>query len=168
MAFFSAMTIHFLSKTSNENKQRLYKIQKCPTSLLLHVLLINLNECNGFTAKASEQTNTNGQELSQSSSNFPLLSQMISGPGVPSTSFSTTGNSNPPNSSMVYCPKCRNTFSVDQLKLHMPACQGKSCPKCFKYFTIDQLELHIKTCQVIYGWLLKPEQGPGPYLPPST
>jgi hypothetical protein len=30
---------------SNENKQRLYKIQKRPTSLFYHVLLIKQNEC---------------------------------------------------------------------------------------------------------------------------
>ena len=34
--------MHFLSqKPSNENKQQLYKIQKRPTSLFYHVLLIN-------------------------------------------------------------------------------------------------------------------------------
>ena len=36
--------MHFLSNT-NENKQRLYKIQKCLTSLFYHVLLIKQNEC---------------------------------------------------------------------------------------------------------------------------
>ena len=35
--------MHFL-KLSNENKQRLYKIQKRPTSLSYHVLLIQHNE----------------------------------------------------------------------------------------------------------------------------
>ena len=36
----------FSQKLSNENKQRLYKIQKRPTSLFYHVLLIKQNECN--------------------------------------------------------------------------------------------------------------------------
>ena len=35
----------FSQKLSNENKQRLYKIQKRPTSLFYHVLLIKQNEC---------------------------------------------------------------------------------------------------------------------------
>ena len=35
----------FSLKLSNENKQRLYKIQKCPTSLFYQVLLIKQNEC---------------------------------------------------------------------------------------------------------------------------
>ena len=36
----------FSQKLSNKNKQRLYKIQKCPTSLFYHALLIKQNECN--------------------------------------------------------------------------------------------------------------------------
>ena len=36
----------FSLKLSNENKQRLYKIQKCPTSLFYQVLLMKQNECN--------------------------------------------------------------------------------------------------------------------------
>ena len=35
----------FSQKLSNENKERLYKIQKHPTSLFYHVLLIKQNEC---------------------------------------------------------------------------------------------------------------------------
>ena len=35
----------FCQKLSNENKQRLYKIQKRLTSLFYHVLLIKQNEC---------------------------------------------------------------------------------------------------------------------------
>ena len=35
----------FSKKLSNDNKQRLYKIKKCPTSLFYHVLLIKQNEC---------------------------------------------------------------------------------------------------------------------------
>ena len=35
----------FSLKLNNENKQRLYKIQKRPTSLFYHVLLIKQNEC---------------------------------------------------------------------------------------------------------------------------
>ena len=35
----------FSLKISNENKQRLYKIQKPSTSLFYHVLLIKQNEC---------------------------------------------------------------------------------------------------------------------------
>ena len=38
----------FSKKLSNENKQRLYKIQKSPTSLFYHVLLIKQNECTPF------------------------------------------------------------------------------------------------------------------------
>ena len=41
----------FLSNDSNENKQRLYKIQKRPTSLFYHVLLIKQNECTVFHEK---------------------------------------------------------------------------------------------------------------------
>ena len=35
----------FSQKLSNKNKQRLYKIQKHPTSLFYHSLLIKQNEC---------------------------------------------------------------------------------------------------------------------------
>ena len=43
--FFKQRLCIFSQKLSNENKQRLYKIQKCPTSLFYHVLLIKQNEC---------------------------------------------------------------------------------------------------------------------------
>ena len=56
------------------------------------------------------------------------------------------------NSTKVFCPKCRGIFSVDQLKLHMPTCQGRSCHKCRRNFTVDQLELHMPTCQGTCHW----------------
>ena len=43
--FFKQRLCIFCQKLSNENKQRLYKIQKSPTSLFYHVLLIKHNEC---------------------------------------------------------------------------------------------------------------------------
>ena len=43
--FFKQWLYIFCQKLSNENKQRLYKIQKSPTSLFYHVLLIKQNEC---------------------------------------------------------------------------------------------------------------------------
>ena len=43
--FFKQRLCIFCQKLSNENKQRLYKIQKSPTSLFYHVLLIKQNEC---------------------------------------------------------------------------------------------------------------------------
>ena len=43
--FFKQGLCIFSQKLSNENKQRLYKIQKRPTSLFYHVLLIKQNEC---------------------------------------------------------------------------------------------------------------------------
>ena len=43
--FFKQRLCIFSQKLSNENKQRLYKIQKRPTSLFYHVLLIKQNEC---------------------------------------------------------------------------------------------------------------------------
>ena len=45
--FFKQRLCIFCQKLSNENKQRLYKIQKSPTSLFYHVLLIKQNECMG-------------------------------------------------------------------------------------------------------------------------
>ena len=44
--FFKQRLCIFSQKLSNEKKQRLYKIQNCPTSLFYHVLLIKQNECN--------------------------------------------------------------------------------------------------------------------------
>ena len=44
-SFFKQRLCIFSEKLSNENKQRLYKIQKRPTSLFYHVLLIKQNEC---------------------------------------------------------------------------------------------------------------------------
>ena len=38
-------TVIFSQILRNENKQQLYKIQKRPTSLFYHVLLIKQNEC---------------------------------------------------------------------------------------------------------------------------
>ena len=46
--FFKQRLYIFCQKLSNENKQRLYKIQKRPTSLFYHVLLIKHNECKVF------------------------------------------------------------------------------------------------------------------------
>ena len=43
--FFKEWLHIFSLRISNENKQRLYKIQKHPTSLFYHVLLIKQNEC---------------------------------------------------------------------------------------------------------------------------
>ena len=43
--FFKQRLYIFLVILSNKNKQRLYKIQKRPTSLFYHVLLIKQNEC---------------------------------------------------------------------------------------------------------------------------
>ena len=43
--FFKQPLCIFSKKLSTENKQRLYKIQKHPTSLFYHVLLIKQNEC---------------------------------------------------------------------------------------------------------------------------
>ena len=43
--FFKQRLYIFSLKMSNENKQRLYEIQKRPTSLFYHVLLIKQNEC---------------------------------------------------------------------------------------------------------------------------
>ena len=44
--YFSKQRLCIFSQNlSNENKQRLYKIQKRPTSLFYHVLLIKQNEC---------------------------------------------------------------------------------------------------------------------------
>ena len=43
--FFKQRLCIFSQKLSNENKQRLYKIQKRPTSLFYHVLLIKQNDC---------------------------------------------------------------------------------------------------------------------------
>ena len=43
--FFKQRLYIFSQKLSNENKQRLYKIQNRPTSLFYHVLLIKHNEC---------------------------------------------------------------------------------------------------------------------------
>ena len=43
--FFKQRLCIFCQKLSNENKQRLYKIQKSPTRLFYHVLLIKQNEC---------------------------------------------------------------------------------------------------------------------------
>ena len=43
--FFKQQLCIFSQKLSNKNKQRLYKIQKRPTSLFYHVLLIKQNEC---------------------------------------------------------------------------------------------------------------------------
>ena len=45
--FFKQQLCTFSQKLSNKNKQRLYKIQKCPTSLFYHALLIKQNECTG-------------------------------------------------------------------------------------------------------------------------
>ena len=46
MQAYCLFFIIFCQKLSNnENKQRLYKIQKRPTSLFYHVLLIKQNEC---------------------------------------------------------------------------------------------------------------------------
>ena len=42
--FFKQRLCIFCQKLSNENKQWLYKIQKSPTSLFYHVLLIKQNE----------------------------------------------------------------------------------------------------------------------------
>ena len=42
--FFKQQLYIFSVMLSNENKQRLYKIQKRPTSLFYHVLLIKQNE----------------------------------------------------------------------------------------------------------------------------
>ena len=44
--FFKQGLCIFSQKLSNENKQPLYKIQKCQTDLFNHVLLIKQNECN--------------------------------------------------------------------------------------------------------------------------
>ena len=44
--FFKQWLYIFSLKISNENKQRLHKIQKHPTSLFYHVLLKKQNECN--------------------------------------------------------------------------------------------------------------------------
>ena len=44
--FFKQRLYIFSVILSNKNKQRLYKIQKRPTSLFYHVLLIKQNECN--------------------------------------------------------------------------------------------------------------------------
>ena len=44
-SFFKQRLYIFSLKLSNENKKRLYKIQKRPTSLFYHVLLIKQNEC---------------------------------------------------------------------------------------------------------------------------
>ena len=46
--FFKQRLYIFSLKISNENKQRLYKIQKHLTSLFYHVLLIKQNECKRF------------------------------------------------------------------------------------------------------------------------
>ena len=46
--FFKQQLCIFSQKLSNKNKQRLYKIQKCPTSLFYHALLIKQNECNSL------------------------------------------------------------------------------------------------------------------------
>ena len=43
--FFKQRICIFSQKLSNENKQRLYEIQKCPTSPFYHVLHIKQNEC---------------------------------------------------------------------------------------------------------------------------
>ena len=43
--FFKQQLCIFSQKLSNKNKQRLYKIQKRPTSLFYHALLIKQNEC---------------------------------------------------------------------------------------------------------------------------
>ena len=63
-----------------------------------------------------------------------------------STSYSTTGNSNPPIVSIVFCPRCLGKFTVEQLKVHMPPCQGRICPKCRGNFYADELELHRPIC----------------------
>ena len=46
--FFKQQLCIFSQKLSNKNKQRLYKIQKCPTSLFYHALLIKQNECSSI------------------------------------------------------------------------------------------------------------------------
>ena len=43
--FFKQRLCIFSQKLSNENKQRLYEIQKCPTSLFYHFIIIKQNEC---------------------------------------------------------------------------------------------------------------------------
>ena len=43
-SFFKQRLYIFSQHQSNENKQRLYKIQNRPTSLFYHVLLIKQNE----------------------------------------------------------------------------------------------------------------------------
>ena len=48
--FFKQRLHIFSVMLSNKNKQRLYKIQKRPTSLFYHVLLIKQNECNIYKA----------------------------------------------------------------------------------------------------------------------
>ena len=74
----------------------------------------NNSHSNRFAATASEQTqtqNTNGNN-SQSNGFAATASEPMLGTDS--------------NSTKVFCPKCRGIFSVDQLKLHMPTCQGTS------------------------------------------
>ena len=55
--FFKQRLCIFSQKLSNENKQRLYKIQKRPTSLFYHVLLIKQNECSAVCWGPKNRTN---------------------------------------------------------------------------------------------------------------
>ena len=58
--FFKQRLCIFCQKLSNENKQRLYKIQKSLTSLFYHVLLIKQNECTPIWIGLTDLPNIGG------------------------------------------------------------------------------------------------------------
>ena len=124
---------------------------------------------NGFAAKASEQTQTQQtQNTNSNNSHSNRFAATASEQTQTQQTQNTNGNNShsngfaatalepmlgtDSNSTKVFCPKCRGIFSVDQLKLHMPNCQGRSCHKCRRNFTVDQLELHMPTCQGTCHW----------------
>ena len=62
--FFKQQLCIFSQKLSNKNKQRLYKIQKRPTSLFYHALLIKQNECStAFSEQYMSFTNSISTQL---------------------------------------------------------------------------------------------------------
>ena len=62
--FFKQRLCIFSQKLSNENKQRLYKIRKRPTSLFYHVMLIKQNECTRQGGTESEMCRNNKKKNS--------------------------------------------------------------------------------------------------------